>query len=159
MSSDLSSPPTTYEFDVEGESFRKAISLSPTMRDKLNLALTHAKTETHEHHTVRYVMILLHIIFFDEKFNILPQFYTWSGCYPDIALEVYYTRPGSWRNCGFVCTDFFEAKPAASGDDPFVQLRRAVSEEFRVFRYSKGVVDRDSGFKMEIYGVPLRLST
>ena len=73
MSSYLSSPPSTFEFDVVGESIRKSIRLSPTMEDKLNLALTYANVyRRYEHHTVRYVMMLLQIIFFDEKFNIVP---------------------------------------------------------------------------------------
>jgi len=111
------------------------------MEDKLPLALTHANVYTRlEHHTVRYVMMLLQIIFFDEKFNIFPQFCTWSVCYPDIALETCYNRPGSWRNRDFVCIYFFEAKPGASSADPFVLLRQGISMEYGVLHFYRGLL-------------------
>lgn len=85
-------------------------------------------------------MILLQIIFSAEKFNILPQLYTWSGRYPDIVLETFFDRPGSTRKLGFVFSDFIEAKSAESKDDPIKQLTLAISEEHGAMRHSKGLL-------------------
>jgi len=144
---DLSPPPPQFDFDVVGYHIRERTRISSFMQDKLNLALAYAKKFNHlEHHTVRYVMILLQIIFYREKFNIVPQFYSWVGCYPDIALETYYDRPESSRKRGFVCADFFEAKPGNSHDDPIAQLTNAIGMEYGYRFHSRGLLVGVVGF-------------
>lgn len=145
---DLSSPPSQVEFAGVGDHIRQRTPISSLMEDKILLALAYAKKfKNLEHHTVRYIMILLQIIFYQENFNIVPQFYSWVGHYPDIALETYYDRPGSSRKRGFVCADFFEAKSGTSHDNPIDQLTKAIRMEFGSRFHSRGLLVGVVGFR------------
>jgi hypothetical protein len=141
MSSEISSPPSTYSFDVVGDTIRTSIQLSAIMIRKLSAALMYAsQCDKYEHHTVRYVMMILSIIFYDDHFNILPQLRTWVGCYPDIGVETFHHRPGQWRETVFTCSDLYEVKPASSGVDPFIQLHKGVPMQHGVLHYSRGML-------------------
>lgn len=131
-----------------GESIRSRFSLSQTVKDKFILALTYAVEQgNNEHPTVRYIVMLLIIIFNDECYNILPQLRTWTGYFPDIAIETFYQRPSTVRSIGFVCCDFLEAKSANSSVDPFVQLHNGVANQYGFRHYSKGLLMGVVGLK------------
>ena len=121
------------------------------MAFKLNSAFLYAAYYGNsEHHTVRYVMMILSLIFNKERFNILPQLRTYTGYYPDIALETFICRPGSWRNGVFACNDILEAKPGNSKEDPFVQLHKAIPVQHGVLHFSRGTLTGVVGLKWRI---------
>lgn len=148
MSSDLSSPPSTHSFEIVGEVLRKRINLSAILVKKIILALSYASAYSDsEHNTVRYIVMILSTIFFEDHFNLLPQIRTWSGNYPDIGLETYYERPGNWRSTGFICNDYFEAKPVNSNVDPFIQLHKGIEMEYGLLHHTRGLLVGIKGFK------------
>lgn len=118
--------------------------LKARLQTALKLAVDHTNTE---HHTARCAILLVSLIFASLHWNMVPQFYTHTGKWPDFAFERFYYRPGHWREALFIANVFMEFKPEDSPDDPIEQLKQSVLQQYGVLYRSKGLLIGVKGVK------------
>jgi hypothetical protein len=133
-SSGLSSPPSSSHISdspVAGP-FERA-----SLRIKTALKWVEKYTSS-EHHTARLAIIIINCYFSMDLWNIVPQYYTQAGKWPDLILEKFYHRPGKKREHTFVPLVFIEFKSPKNPDDPSKQLAEAIKNEQGELFNSKG---------------------
>lgn len=125
-----------------------SISMDDHLKAKVQTALQMAAENTNsEHHAGRCALILALLIFSLVDWNIVPQFYTHTGKWPDFAFERFHYRPGNWREALFVANVFLEFKTENSRDDPIEQLRQSILMQHGAVYRSKGVLIGVKGVK------------
>lgn len=91
-----------------------------------------------EHNVARYAILLFIKFFSLEIWNMVPQYYTYAGKWPDLILEIFVRRPGRRRGYIFVPRVFVEFKAAINEQDAIKQLIASISEEYGPRLKSKG---------------------
>lgn len=137
-SSPLSSPPT--QFSSPPPPQLSSPSVTPTIwRRRLLTSIGMAvHTPNLEHHVSRYVILLFTFYFSLQTWNLVTQFYTYAGKWPDLVLEIFLHRPGRRRDGIFVPRVFVEFKSASNSDDAIKQLIQSISMEYGPELSSKG---------------------
>jgi hypothetical protein len=120
-------------------------------KERLMAALSWEKSDkTSEHHVARYVLLIILKVFNMLEWNIVPQFYTYAGKWPDIVLESFDGQPGKERNYLFVPRVFIELKHKNNADDPIKQLLESVKFNQSSTLSSKGYLIVIKGKKWTI---------
>jgi hypothetical protein len=91
-----------------------------------------------EHHVARYVMFIILRVFNLQDWNIVPQFYTHAGKWPDLVLESFQFEPKKVRGREFIPRAFIELKQKSNPEDPIQQLLNSIEHEWSRFLSSKG---------------------
>jgi hypothetical protein len=135
-------------FSFVPEMLQHSIVLGGHLKARIQTALQLAVNNTNsEHHTGRCALMLVLLIFSLKDWDIVPQFYTNAGKWPDFAIERFYYQPGSLREVLFIANVFLELKKKDSPDDPIEQLRKSILMEHGVYCRSKGVLIGVKGVK------------
>lgn len=135
-------------FSYVPEMLQNSVVFSSHLKARLKTALRLAVDDTStEHHTARCAILLVSLIFSSLHWNMVPQYYTRAGKWPDFAFERFYYRPGNWREVLFVANVFMEFKPEHSRDDPIEQLRQSIEHEYGQYYRSKGLLIGVKGVK------------
>ena len=112
------------------------------------------KSEHHvamsEHHVARYVLLIILKVFRMQDWNIVPQFYTIAGKWPDIVLESFERRPEKEGNLVFVPRVFIEVKHKNKADDTIEQLLKSIVYNQSPILSSKGYLIGITGTKWTI---------
>lgn len=103
-----------------------------------------------EHHVTRYAIFFIINYFPLEIWNIVPQYYTYSGKIPDIVLETFVRRPGRERDSIFVPRVYIEFKTEVNTKDAIKQLIESISFEHGANLKSKGFLIGVKGTKWTI---------
>lgn len=81
-----------------------------------------------EHNVSRYAILLFTKFFSLRIWNLVPQFYTYAGKWPDLVLETFLHRPGQTRDGIFVPQVFVEFKSAINTEDAIKQHNTMVRQ-------------------------------
>jgi hypothetical protein len=128
-SSSSLSPPPPYINNPDPEFTDERLTTSLQMVDNLHPT---------EHNVTRYAILLLLQFFSLDIWNIVPQYYTQKGKWPDIALENFVRRPRRRRDRLFVPRVFIEFKTEVNSADAIKQLIESISNEHGPNFKSKG---------------------
>lgn len=127
---------------------QNSIELTYPFEFKLQAALNLALLNNHsEHHTARCAIMILLLFCSLEDWNIVPQFFTNEGKWPDLALEHFRYRPGKRREIVFVSHIFVEFKKVNSPDDPIAQMKEAIISQHGPAFNTKGILIGVKGIK------------
>lgn len=94
--------------------------------------------QSSEHHVTRYVMLIILKVFNILEWNLVPQFYTHSGKWPDLVLESFEYEPEKNRNIVFVPRVYIEFKQQNNKKDPIAQLLESIEHPGSPLLSSKG---------------------
>jgi len=97
-----------------------------------------AQYQASEHHVARYVMLIILKVFEILDWNIVPQFYTHAGMWPDLVLESFQLQPEKSRKRVFVPRVYIELKQKSNPKDPIKQLLDSMEHNGSRFLSSKG---------------------
>lgn len=135
----MSSPAST--FSNVPALIQNSIELTHTLGIRLQAALKLAQlNKNSEHHTARCAIMILLLFCSMEEWNIVPQFFTNTGKWPDLALEHFIHRPGKKREIVFVSNIFVEFKRGNSPDDPIAQMKKAIISQHGPAFNRKGIL-------------------
>lgn len=98
-----------------------------------------------EHNVTRYAILIIIIFFSLNIWNFVLQFYTQSGKWPDLVLEIFTRRPGRERDILFVSRVFMEFRTAVNTKAAIKQLVESMSSEFGANFKSKRFLIGDKG--------------
>ena len=93
-----------------------------------------------EQNVARYAILLLNKYFHKSIWNLVPQFYTYSGKIPDVVLETYLDRVGRVRKQIFAARVYVEFKSELNTKDAIIQLLESIDLQYGATFYSRGLL-------------------
>lgn len=126
-------------------------SLTSFEEKRLNSALTMLDDPyILEQNVARYVLILLNKFFPYDIWNIVPQYYTYSGKIPDLVLETYLDRGEHARNKIFAASVYIELKSSINTKSAIQQVIGSIHHQYGKALFSRGYLIGVQGTKWTI---------
>lgn len=129
----------------------ESLHLDERQTTRIFTAFEHAVKGTNtEHHVARAVLLLIDLFFQKTIWNMVPQYYTNSGHWPDLVLEIFQERSESVRNNFFLTAVIIEFKRAGSNDDPIQQMKDSILFEYGPLHSTRGILIGVKGLQFRI---------